>query len=130
MPLCSGVQPGAPQGPSGRCRGLARRLAHASHALMCRGQGHMDAQPSIRKRAWQACGPLPHVVRTCAWVPSISVALVGPHASMPDDVRSATVCFAFATVELSKRMPQAVDRLVGRRSTASLAGPQLAAFVY
>eukprot|EP00966_Prymnesium_polylepis_P058082 1345279-Prymnesium_polylepis.3 len=37
MPLCSGMQPGASWGPSERCCGLARRLAHASRALVCMG---------------------------------------------------------------------------------------------
>eukprot|EP00966_Prymnesium_polylepis_P172030 3977975-Prymnesium_polylepis.1 len=67
------------------------------------GQGHGR---SSRKRARQAagsqaCGPLPYVARVGS-ERSITVALVGPHASMPDDVRlslsdlSRIACCVFA----------------------------------
>eukprot|EP00966_Prymnesium_polylepis_P034350 797896-Prymnesium_polylepis.1 len=62
-----------------RARQTARACLARPHV---HGQGHGR---SSRKRARQACGPLPYVARVGPWVPSITVALVGPHASMPDD---------------------------------------------
>eukprot|EP00966_Prymnesium_polylepis_P031027 721723-Prymnesium_polylepis.1 len=40
------------------CYGLARRLAHASHALVCMDRAMERHGRSSRKRARQACGPL------------------------------------------------------------------------
>jgi hypothetical protein len=94
--------------PSGRadaasCYGLARRLAHALRTPGVHEQGHGR---SSRKRARQACGPLPYVARVGSeHVVSVGT-LVGPHASMPDDVRLSDRVFCVCDLV---RWPRATE---------------------
>jgi len=81
MPLCSGVQPGASQCSIRCCCGLARWLARALRALVCMDRAMDALREKVRGRHVGRCR------MSFVWVPSMSVALVGPHASMPDDVR-------------------------------------------
>eukprot|EP00966_Prymnesium_polylepis_P145805 3368030-Prymnesium_polylepis.1 len=57
------------------------RARQTARACFARSRVHGQGHGRVRGRHVDLCR------MSCAWVPSASVALVGPHASMPDDVR-------------------------------------------
>jgi hypothetical protein len=90
MPLCSSAQPGASQCSIRRCCGLAERLAHAFCALVCMDRANNAVRDNVRGRHVGRCR------MSFVWVPSMSVGLVGPYASMPDMCGCRIACFVFA----------------------------------
>jgi hypothetical protein len=96
VPLCSGAQPGASQCSIGRCYGLAERLTHTFCALVCMDRAMDALRESVRGRHVGRCR------MSFVWVPSMSVALVGPHASVLDDVRLSDRVFCVCDLDAGR----------------------------